>query len=310
MTTAFNCFFIVGAPRCGTSSMASYLRRHPEVCFSSPKETNFFIAADPRLSPEALRAQYVKAFFQPSPATRILGEGSVSTLYSVEAQKRAQACFPDAKFIVMLRNPIEMIRSYHARLLFVRQETEQDLQTAWDLQDERLAGRRIPRGCYDPRMLQYREAGSLGRATAALFETVGRENCMAIVHEDFVADTAAVYRKALEFIGLPDDNRTEFPRKNQNAGYRRAWLQAIYSGTFLGPLGGIVARHPHRLARLARLTRPLRKWVQRGNRVITNSPPLGPEMAVRLTEAFREDIRLLEKLLGRDLGGWLDQYKA
>ena len=171
--TDLNCFFIVGAPRCGTSAMAGYLRNHPSVCYSTPKETNFFITAREGAKTEILKAQFLKAFFTThSETTRILGEGSVSTLYSAPALSRAKACFPDAKFIVMLRNPVDLMRSYHARLIYMRQENELDFATAWNLQEDRAAGRNLPRNCYDPRMLQYREVGSLGRYTSELLDLV------------------------------------------------------------------------------------------------------------------------------------------
>jgi hypothetical protein len=301
-----NCCFIVGAPRCGTSAMSGYLRNHQSVCFSAPKETNFFITAREGAKTETLKAQFLKAFFTThSGATRILGEGSVSTLYSAPALSRAKACFPDAKFIVMVRNPVDLMRSYHARLIYMRQENEQNFETAWDLQDARAAGRNIPRGCYDPRMLQYREVGSLGRYTSELFNLVGRENCLVILYDDFTADTLATYRTVLDFLGLPYDGRTNFPRKNQHAGFKSAFLQDLYSGTIAGPLGRLIARQPRHLARLARMTRSLRKNIRHHNRVTMKVPSLDPALASRLRDVFSDDVEQLAQLLGRDLRHWL-----
>ena len=304
--TDLNCFFIVGAPRCGTSAMAGYLRNHPSVCFSAPKETNFFITAREGAKTETLKAQFLKAFFtNHSETTRILGEGSVSTLYSAPALLRAKACFPDAKFIVMVRNPVDLMRSYHARLVYMRQENELDFETAWNLQGDRAAGRNLPRSCYDPRMLQYREVGSLGRYTSELFDLVGRENCLPILFDDFTADTKATYRMALEFLGLPYDGRTKFIRKNQHAGFKSAFLQDLYSGTFAGPLGRVIARQPRHLARLARMTRSLRKNIRRHNRVDMAVPTLDPVLATRLRDVFSDDVGQLAQLLQRDLRHWL-----
>jgi hypothetical protein len=304
---SLNCFFIVGAPRCGTSAMASYLRRHPSICFSSPKETNFFIAPAKETAPKAMKKRFLKAFFSPEEGqTTLLGEGSVSTLYSADAIRRMDACFPEAKFIVMLRSPVEMIHSYHARLLYMRQETEEDFETAWNLQEARSAGRQIPKSCFDSRMLQYREVGSLGRYTAQLFDLVGRERCHAIIYDDFSADTLTAYRNTLAFLDLPDDKRTKLRRKNQNKTYRSGFIQALYGGAVLGPIAKMLARHPERLARVARLTRPIRKKFMSVNKVNAERSPLSPALEHRLRAVFREDIEQLSQIMQRDLKNWTD----
>lgn len=301
-----NCFFIVGAPRCGTSALSSYLRKHPSVCFSLPKETNFFFNAKNGVSPAILKSQFMKAFFAPvEDQTQILGDGSVSTLYSAQTLLRVQESFPDAKFIVMLREPVSLMRSYHARMVYINQETEQDFETAWNLQEARAKGRSIPKSCYDPRMLQYWKVGSLGRYTAQLFDLVGRENCLAVLFDDFTRDTLTTYRETLEFLDLPDDGRTKFQRKNLHSGYKNAFLQGIYSGTALGPLGRKMATQPRHLARLARMTRSIRKKIRNRNRVFLEVQPFDADLAGRLREFFREDIEQLSHLLQRDLGHWL-----
>ena len=306
MRQDLNCFFVVGAPRCGTSAITGYLRNHPSVCFSSPKETNFFITAKDGASPAVLKAQFLKAFFSPVEGqTLMLGEGSVSNLYSADALKLAHASFPDAKFIVMLRDPVALMRSYHARLIYMRQETEQDFETAWNLQEARADGRSIPRSCYDPRMLQYREVGSLGRYTSQLFDLVGRERCRAVFFDDFTKDTPTTYRKTLEFLGLPDDGRTKFRQKNSHAGFKSAFMQDIYSGTVLGPLGRMMAKHPRHLARVASMTRSIRKKVRSFNRVELEVQPFDAALADRLRAAFSEDVEQLSHLLQRDLGHWI-----
>jgi len=300
-----NCFFIVGAPRCGTTAMSKYLKAHPAICFSRPKETNFFLSVNAKTAPTKLKEQFLKSFFQPAgKAVQIYGEGSVSTLYSREALCHILECFPDARFIVMLRNPVEQLPSYHARLLYYRQENVADFASAWDLQDARLAGRNIPRTCFDPRLLQYREVGSLGRYTTQLFEIAGRERCLPILYDDLTADTAGVYRQVLAFLDLPDDGRADFRRKNQQRRFKSAFWHEIFSGAFLGTAGRLLARHPHHLAKLSRMTRRFRKGLKRGNATDVTLPPLDPAIAARLRGYFANDISQLGLLLHRDLSHW------
>jgi len=306
-----NCFFIVGAPRCGTTALSSYLRQHPLVCFAKPKETNFLATAEEGVPNETLKDRFLETFFASgSGEERMLGEGSVSTLYSVKALERALAWFPKAKFIVMLRNPLGLLRSYHGRMLYLRQENEESFEAAWDLQDARAAGNHIPKGCFDPRLLQYREVASLGYYTEQLFNVVGREQCLPILFEDFTSNTAGVYRQALAFLGLPDDGRDQFKRKNQQRRFKRGFLQDLYTGALFGRLGNSNVLAPPQLNRLARLARPLRKRIKHHNSVDVTPRPFDPALARRLRAVFREDVGHLSRLLQRDLSHWLALPKS
>jgi hypothetical protein len=306
MREDLNCFFIVGAPRAGTTAMGRYLKKHPAICFSDPKETHFFLNANDITAPEDLKRRYLRAFFPTIPEqARLLGEGSVSTLYSAEAIRRAQACFPQAKFIVMLRNPVDLLRSYHARLLYLRQESEEEFETAWELQEARAAGRKIPKRSNDPRILQYRKVGSLGRFTAQLFDLVGRRNCLAVFFEDFVSDTLGVYKETLRFLDMPYDGRTSFKKKNSQRRYKSAFWQGLYSGPLLRPVGALLAKNPERLAQTQRLTRRFRKKIKRMNSIEVTLPQFAPDLAARLRGDLGEDIDQLSCLLDRDLTHWL-----
>src|SRR5690349_13411883 len=149
-------FFIVGAPRCGTTTLASMLKGHPAVCFAVPKEPHYFSRLPEGWSPERVPADYLPAYFRHwdgAPAT--LGEGSPSYLYSDRAIGAIEACFPQARYVAMARSPLELVPSHHKRMLYTLDEDEPDLAKAWALRAERRAGRRVPRRCRDPRLLDY-----------------------------------------------------------------------------------------------------------------------------------------------------------
>lgn len=305
MRADLNCFFIVGAPRAGTTAMARYLKKHPEICFSNPKETHFFLAARAQDSPETLRARFIGAFFTDiTPQTRILGEGSVSTLYSAEAIERMLRAFPAAKFIVMLRDPVELLRSYHERLVFLRQETEEDFPTAWGLQEARARGENIPARCYDPRILQYREVGRLAHYTAQLFRIAGRERCLAVVFDDLTTQTGETYRQALGFLGLPDTGKKNFKRINERLRYRNKFLQNLYAGPLMRPVAWLMARNPGLAAKVQRFTKPLRKRFKKMNSAPIEANRLDPSFANLLRGEFRAEVEELGRMLGRDLSHW------
>src|SRR5688572_22560028 len=135
-TVGTSWFSIVGAPRCGTTSLARYLSSHPSICFSTPKEPHFFSRHDlaEASAEEALdliRSQYLERFFPGRQADVVLAEGSVSYLYAPERMLPILKMWPAAKFIVAVRNPLEMLPSLHRRHLYNGDETVRDFARAW-----------------------------------------------------------------------------------------------------------------------------------------------------------------------------------
>ena len=92
-----------------------------------------------------LQRDYLGLFFPHCRETyQATGEGSVSYLYFLPAVKRILELNPQARFIVMARNPIDMIYSYHARLLAIMDEEVENFATAWALQEARARGEKVP----------------------------------------------------------------------------------------------------------------------------------------------------------------------
>src|SRR4030095_12367410 len=116
---------IVGAPRCGTTSLSRYLEAHPDVDFSQVKEPHFFSQFDlTELDPERLREmieqEYLARYFADAdPARRLLMEGSVTYLYTPSQIEPILRTWPDARFIIAVRDPFSMLPSLHQRLLLL-----------------------------------------------------------------------------------------------------------------------------------------------------------------------------------------------
>ncbi len=311
MPTDIDAFFIVGAPRCGTTAMSRYLKKHPNICFSDPKETHFFLFADKTANPTKLREEFLSAFFPDlSDDTTMIGDGSVSTLYSSDAIQQIQRTFRSPKFIVMLRDPVDMMRSYHGRLLHLRQEDEKDFQTAWALQEERKSGRRIPRKCSDPRVLQYGEIARLGHYSSQLLKLVGNENCMPIFFDDFLADTLSTYKSVLAFLDLPYDGRETFDRKNSVRTFKSGLLQSLYSGPLMRPVANQLMKNPVRAAKIQRAMRPYRKKMKKINSYEAAPPALTPQFKQELSRYFSEDVGQLGAVFGRNLEHWSHEVVA
>lgn len=297
-------FFIVGAPRCGTTAMSKILARHPEICFAKPKETHLFVQDLGRTDRDFWRQEFVEPFFSHmADEHTTLGEGSVSSLYSKDAVDRILDFDPEAKFIIMVRNPADLVYSYHGRMLFLLDEDEPDFTRAWRLQDERAAGRSLPKRCRDPRLLFYRDVARLAPHVERMFDTVGRERCFVVVFDDFTGDPAAVYRSLCEFLELPFDGRTEFKQKNAHRTYKNPFLQQFLVNPPPMLMKALKAANVTP-KELRNRTRPLRHWIRRNNTAPEKRQPLTAEMRAELTAHFADDVARLGRLLDRDFSHW------
>lgn len=304
---------IVGAPRCGTTSLARYLGGHPGVYLSKVKEPHFFSRRELAGLPSdelgcLLRKDYVDHFFPDRPDGSMLLDGSVSYLYAPERLEPLLRMWPESKFIIAVRNPLQMLPSLHQRNLCNGDENVRDFERAWALIGERRRGRAIPRGCIDPRLLDYEEIGRLGRHVRRFAASIGRERCFISVFDDLIADPAGQYARILEFLGLPPDGRTDFSAHRAGAGVRIAALQRILKRppkAAWSLLASDADLHRDAMAipavrRLMGLRKRLLDW----NR--TSAPPgrLSPELRSAIRTALMADVADLSDFLGRDLSHW------
>ncbi|MEZ4334263.1 MAG: sulfotransferase [Myxococcota bacterium] len=296
--------FLVGAPRCGTTFLAKTLAAHPNVCLSKPKETHFFVRDAPGLPPERWRDVFLARHFgHLAPEATLIVEGSPLQLRDSAAIERLLRFDPQARFVVALRNPIEMIHSFHARLVFLLDEDEPDFERAWALQAERARGERIPKRCRDVASLQYRTMASLGTQLERLVERVGRERVHVVVFDDVASAPLAAYHALLSFLGLPDDGRTRFKRTNEHRTFRHAWAQAWVMNPPRVVMAWLEARQRRGRSRPEWL-RSLRRRIKRWNTRRARRAPLSPAMRARLQVELADEIGRLESLLGRDLSPW------
>lgn len=294
-------FFIVGAPKCGTTALSEYLRSHPQIFLSDPKEPRYFAEdMDPHRYVRTLDA-YLELFRHASPEQTVLGEASVDYLYSSLALANIRTFNPDAKIIAIVRNPIDMAISLHRQLLFAHYEDEADFELAWHLQTSRRQGRHIPADCRAPMYLQYADACKLGLQVERLVSTFPSTQIQVIVFDDLIANTAAVYRDVLKFLGLPDDGRTSFERVNEAKQPRSAWAAKLIARG--KPWAVSVALKFRSATGLNPL--PLMKRAMAFNETKIEKKNIAKEFRLELTETFRTDIELLSYLLQRDLSNWL-----
>src|SRR5262245_31757797 len=108
--------FIVGAPRCGTTTLFLFFKDHPSICAPLVKEPHFFAQHDLRgLAAGELNrrveGQYLRRFFQEKNGQRIGLDASVTYLYSPEQLEPILKLWPNSRFVVALRDPLTMLPS-------------------------------------------------------------------------------------------------------------------------------------------------------------------------------------------------------
>ncbi len=293
-------FFIIGAPKSGTTAMAGYLGDHSDVHFCEPKEPCFFSSDFPGQQLVKREEDYLALFNEEQGAFDAVGEGSVWSLYSQVALRNIRAFDPQARIIVMLRNPVEQVYSMHQELYHRRYETEADFITAWGLQDSRRAGQNIPAHCKESAFLQYGQIASYAEQVERLLQIFSREQVQIVIFDDFKADTRKTYQTLLDFLGVGDDGRTEFRPSLESRRHRLHWL------------GAFLINQPDWLVRVKSAVKGVfglnqlgvRDMVAKYNTVIEKRPPLPPEFREELKDYFRADVLRLSRILNRDLSHW------
>ena len=281
-------FFIIGAPKCGTTSLAAWLAQHPQVFMSPRKEPHHF-NTDMKNHLTRPRSMYERLFAGAKDSHIAVGEASTWYLYSDVAVPNILEYNPDARFIVCLRNPVEMAPSLHEQCRFAAHEHIADFAAAWALREERHHGRAVSFWCREPKQLSYGRACLLGSMLERLYERVPRQNVLALLLDDMRGDAGREYRKALAFLDLMDDRRRDFPVENAAKEPRFIFVQHIARLGYWVKLRTGITRS-YGLARMNTRPRP---------RV-----PLAAGLIREVEEYYRADIAKLEALLGRDLSHW------
>lgn len=296
-------FFIVGAPKAGTTALASYLAEHPEIFFAEPKEPHYFAEDLENYRYAKTLKSYERLFSKAPEDAKAIGEGSVMYLYSKVAIARLLSYQPEARLIVMLRNPVDLVYSFHSQALFSGDEEVVDFKTAWYLSEKRGSGEALPKTCRHPKLLNYKEIGLLGSQLKHLLECAPAVPLKIILFEDFISDTKKIYDDTLNFLALKNDERCHFPKVNPNTRYRNRSLRLFtaHPPAFLAKAVKTISMF------FGRSNLGFSKFLTDINTVSVKREPLDEEFAKELSDYFKDDILLLSSLIDRNLEHWLNQ---
>jgi len=302
-------FFIVGAAKSGTTALQQILASHTSVYMSPIKEPNYFYnevaISDLRTGlqdklkkenaerwiKEGMNGEIWNAFlrdeslykklFEKAATNQVSGEASVSYLYSLEAAKNIHQFNPNAKIIILLRNPAE--RAWSHFLMEKRMGlVPKNFSAAFNLynnDDRKIWGK-------DPIFLS---GGFYYLQVKRFLDTFPKEQIFICFYEDYKADPAKLINELLQFLGI--DNKDELKIKVANEARK-----SIFDG-FL-PSGGL----KHTLRSIAQKTgvhATLKRLLSKKNNEI-----LPATIRTQLNNYYLADIHKLEELLHVNLNHW------
>ncbi len=289
-------FFIIGAPKCGTTSLYNYLKPHPGIYMPRVKEPYYYSSDFPGVRKFTDRNSYLTLYAEAEPSS-LWGEASPWYLYSRNAVPQILNDNPEAKFIVCLRNPVDMFVSLHQQIRFNLQGDEPPLEVAWSESDSvRNDGQKRENLPLHP---DYPAICSLGSQVLRLRVLVQPSKVHFVFFDDLSKNAAAVYRQTLGFLQLPDDRRNDFPVFNvRKEHYFPAVSRFIMHPPF--PFNHLKVAVKRSLAAVG-FTRPIHEFL---SRPLPQKAELSDNFRGELVRYFSADIRLLEELVGRDLSAW------
>ena len=291
-------FFIVGAPRSGTTALCNYLRMHPDLFISSPKEPTFF-GRD--LTPKKFPTlESYRALFANTGKAKRAGDGSVAYLASDCAAEEIHAFNPEASIIIILRSPVDMMHSLHLKHYLMGIEPCRTLEEALAAEPGRLAtGAGVPPDTC-AKVISLRNRATYTPQVRRFLEEFGPARVKMFLFDDFEANPTRVFHESCRFLGVRDDispccSPHNVGRQVKSAGWHEfltrspRWAQTIVRALLPFPA----------------LRNRLQKRLVKCNQCGGKPAAMSPELRARLQQEFAPEIAELSRLTGWDLSHWL-----
>jgi hypothetical protein len=272
---------VIGAQKCGTTSLHFYLDQHPQIAMSRAKELNFFVAR----GSWAKGVDWYAAQFDPDAPVR--GESSPAyTNYPIHegVPTRVHSVVPDAKLVFLVRDPIERIVSQYLHDYSTGKE-DRSIEEA--LRDAGPGHPYVMRSKYFLQLDQY-------------LPFFPREQILVLGQEELLHERAATMEQVFEFLEV--DDAFYHPRfeqlKHQTSSHRRrkTLLGTAVSSAAQGLTGRL--QPPRWITWKAErlLVFPLSRRIER--------PVLGSALRKQLAAELEEDAGLLRELTGKEFESW------
>lgn len=284
-------FFIVGAPKSGTTSLYYYLQEHPEVEMSREKEPDYFsydsiqkqgmYYSNQRINSEE---KYHSLFNKKSKGV-IFGEASVSYLFYNKVANRIKQYNADAKIIIMLRNPIDRAFSHYLmdfRLGLVSDSFENIINKTSKHKNAQLFYQ------------QYIEVSEYSNQIERYLKEFNINNILFIDYEDFKKDARRVVRNVYDFLDINSEYKADVHKKhNIFTMPKNNFIRRLYSFIFVR---NILTFLLHK-----KIISSIRSLLFKHNK----KPVLSEDIRKQLQQYFKKDILRLNHLMNKDFAKWI-----
>jgi hypothetical protein len=299
-------FLIIGAGKCGTTSLYMYLKQHPEIFIPDVKEPNFYGyentdpreiegLADTRHYAESVTdfPSYINLFKDAAPG-QVKGEMSNTYMYHQQAPERIKHYNADMKLIAILRQPAGRL---YSRFLHLARENRVPTNSFADALD---------RGSIWWKRNDLIKEGFYYRNLKPYYERFPRENIKIYLYEDLSDDAPAVLHDIFTFLNVNPDFQPDLStRFNQSGIIRNKFLNRIYGQKGL-LTSGLKVLFPKRVVDLVKRNAYIQKTVNNLRGKNLDKPRPDPEVLNALTrDVYGNDIQQLQDLIGKDLNHWL-----
>jgi hypothetical protein len=276
--------------------MTQWLAAHPDVFMPEVKVPCHF-GSDLDMVPKRQFRDFdtYLSLFSGVTTQRRVGESTPFYLYSERAAQEIRAFDPAARIIIMLRNPVDMMYSMHARNLMDGNERIRDFAIALQAEATRRIGDHPPRGCFFRQGLYYRGLAHYPVQIRRFFDHFERGQIHIVLFDDIRDDALTVIRNVFSFLELDTEVAVQGDRTNQGVAVRSL------------ALAGFLREPPTFLQHLPAGAGQALAWrLNRWNRSAPTRPPLEQNLRTRLLSEFAPEIDELAGLLQRDLARWLE----
>ena len=295
--------FIVGQPKSGTTALHQFLGQHPEIYMSSIKEPHFFCSdfhlesdraySKPRFYDFRSESAYLQLFSK-AKNVKIAGESSTNYLYSQVAAEKIYNFNPDAKIIIVLREPAKFLYSLHSHYVKFTEENEPDFQTALALERDRKQERALSPRVTSPSYLYYSQRVQYAQQVKRYCDRFKPEQIKIIIFEDFKAANDEVFRDVLKFLGVDTSFTPEYAAVNVNKEVKfKAINKAINNPLVKGISKNLLSQEFNDFVRDNIVEKLL--WHQ------APKATMPEEIKVQLMQQYKPEVERVSALLGIDL---------
>lgn len=289
--------YIAGVPKAATSAIAGCLGAHPQISKCRIKEPNFH-CSDLNLPGPKTEGEYL-SLFEVSKNAKYLLDASILSLYSKKAAHSIFQYVEDPRIIVVLRNPVDVMYSWHGQMLYSGSETIKEFEKALDAEADRKKGHNLPSfGVVSqcPELLYYSDIVKYSEQIERYLTLFDEQQLFISFYDDFKENPDLFFSKILDFLGIDKGFTPDFKVSNSSKKGRKSWVFHYLLKRFFADFS--------RAALPSRLRLDLINLYNRLNYKEQTRSPLDKQMRAALQEKMRPDVEKLCDMLGRDLGHW------